>query len=82
MESYSKKAPSIIIIGAGISGASAANALVAKGFSVTIIESRDRIGGRMHTDRTTLSAPADLGAGWIHKADGNPITALCKQFKI
>lgn len=36
----------------------------------------------MHTDRTTLSAPADLGAGWIHKADGNPITALCKQFKI
>jgi monoamine oxidase len=75
-------APSVTIIGAGMSGASAANALVAKGYSVTIVEARDRIGGRTHTDRTSLSKPVDLGAGWIHEAVGNPITSLCKKYNI
>jgi monoamine oxidase len=49
-----------------MSGASAANALVAKGFTVTMVEARDRIGGRTYTDRTSLSKPVDLGGGWIH----------------
>ena len=62
MESFKNETASVIIIGAGISGASAANVLVAKGFNVTIIEARNRIGGRIHTDRTTLSKPVDLGA--------------------
>ena len=65
-----------------MSGASAANALVAKGFKVTMVEARDRIGGRTHTDRTSLSKPVDLGAGWIHEADGNPITKLCATYNI
>ena len=77
MESkINKAAPTVIIIGAGISGASAANALFKKGFNVTMIEARDRIGGRIFTDRATLSAPVDLGASWIHKHEGNPITDL------
>ncbi len=74
--------PSVIIIGAGMSGASAANALVAKGYTVTMVEARDRIGGRTHTDRTSLSKSVDLGAGWIHEAVGNPITNLCKKYNI
>ena len=65
-----------------MSGASAANALVAKGYTVTMVEARDRIGGRTHTDRTSLSKPVDLGAGWIHEAVGNPITDLCKKYNI
>ena len=62
----SANSPSVIVIGAGMSGASAANALVAKGFTVTMVEARDRIGGRTYTDRTSLSKPVDLGGGWIH----------------
>ncbi len=77
-----KAAPTVIIIGAGMSGASAANALVAAGYKVTIVEARNRIGGRTWTDRKSLSKPVDLGAGWIHEADGNPITDLCKKYKI
>jgi hypothetical protein len=73
---------SVTIIGAGMSGASAANALVAKGFTVTMVEARNRIGGRTYTDRTSLSKPVDLGGGWIHEADGNPITDLCKKYNI
>jgi len=60
------EAPTVTIIGAGLSGASAANALATAGFDVRIIEARDRIGGRSWTNRETLSKPVDLGAGWIH----------------
>jgi polyamine oxidase len=77
-----KAAPTVIIIGAGLSGSSAANALVAKGYKVTIVEARNRVGGRTWTDRKSLSKPVDLGAGWIHEADENPITDLCKKYKI
>ena len=70
----------VIVIGAGIAGIAAAKNLSAVGYNVTILEGRTRIGGRMWTDRTTLSIPADLGAGWIRHADGNPITALAKRY--
>lgn len=39
--------PHICIIGAGISGLRAADVLLQKGYKVTILEARDRIGGRV-----------------------------------
>ena len=46
-------APRIAIVGAGIAGLSAAMTLADKGVASTVYEaSADRIGGRMHTDRT------------------------------
>ena len=40
----------IIIIGAGISGISAASKLIENGFkNVIILEAKNRIGGRIHT---------------------------------
>ena len=44
------------MIGAGISGAAAAKTLVEKGFNVTVVEGRNRVGGRIYTDYKTLSA--------------------------
>ena len=58
----SDKSPRILIIGAGVSGLSCAAELVKAGHSVRILEARDRIGGRTHTDTTSLDGmPIDLG---------------------
>ncbi|NKF31884.1 FAD-dependent oxidoreductase, partial [Pseudomonas sp. BGM005] len=54
-----------IVIGAGMSGVTAARMLADAGERVVVLEARERIGGRMSTDRTA-GFPVDLGASWIH----------------
>ena len=57
----------VIIIGAGASGISAATALANAGLSITLLEARDRIGGRICTlQDPELHAPIELGAEFIH----------------
>jgi monoamine oxidase len=60
------------VIGAGLSGLVAARVLTDAGLQVQVIEGRDRIGGRVYTDRS-LGFAADLGASWLHGIDGNPL---------
>ncbi|MCU0830992.1 MAG: FAD-dependent oxidoreductase [Rhizobiaceae bacterium] len=69
--------PDVIIIGAGIAGLTAARLLRQNGRRVLVLEARDRIGGRIHTDRS-LGFPAELGANWIHGTDGNPLVTLAE----
>ncbi len=68
----------IVVVGAGVAGLAAARTLVDAGKHVTVLEGRDRIGGRIWTDRS-LGTPFDLGASWIHGVDDNPITKLAKK---
>ena len=59
--------PDIIVIGAGISGLSAALDLTRAGMTVEIIEARDRVGGRIFTQQDpTLHHPVELGAEFVH----------------
>ena len=67
----------IVVIGAGMAGLAAARDLVARGFEVTVLEGRNRIGGRIHTDRS-LGAAIDLGATWIEGTRRNPIRRLAR----
>lgn len=58
---------SILIIGAGVAGLAAARCLTARGFDVTLLEARSRIGGRIHTLRDDgLPVPVELGAEFVH----------------
>ncbi len=74
-----RRSERVVVIGAGIAGLAAADMLVRAGFQVTVLEARDRIGGRIHTSLAWPDLPMDLGASWIHGLEGNPATALARD---
>jgi monoamine oxidase len=57
----------VLVIGAGAAGLSAARILLKAGISVTILEGRNRIGGRIHTiEGEGFSFPVEAGAEFMH----------------
>ncbi|KAG0346212.1 hypothetical protein BG004_002159 [Podila humilis] len=96
----------VVIVGAGVAGLAAGGLVSYAGQSdalakhhpsihVTILEARERTGGRVYTQRNNidpslpsnsripascLNVPIDLGASWIHGVDdSNPLTQLAKE---
>jgi len=69
----------IAIVGAGAAGLAAAARLAATPASFVVIEARGRIGGRAHTVSPRPGLPLDLGCGWLHSADQNPLVAILEQ---
>ena len=72
----------VVVIGAGAAGLAAARALTERGVCVTVLEARNRIGGRVLTQRDRRSAlPIELGAEFLHgdarelRADAGKILA-------
>ncbi len=51
---------------------------MATGVRVTVLEARDRVGGRIHTTTAWPDIPIDLGASWIHGHQGNPLTPIAE----
>ena len=77
----------IVVVGAGISGLSAAKKLTQYGAKVKVLEANNYIGGRIKTDWSFGNdAPFEVGAGWIHgPSSNNPTKKLadklgCKYF--
>jgi monoamine oxidase len=71
--------PRICVVGAGIAGLRCADVLLQHGFKVTILEARDRIGGRLHQTKLPSGQLVDLGPNWIHGTEHNPILDLAKE---
>ncbi len=65
----------VAIVGAGAAGIAAARQLASRGRSVLLIEALPRLGGRAHT-RLIAGMPLDLGCGWLHSAERNPLAKL------
>lgn len=61
------EANDVLVIGAGAAGLAAARSLSLAGLRVTVLEARDRIGGRVFTYRDQHSTyPLELGAEFVH----------------
>ena len=71
--------PSVVVVGAGMAGLAAADELHALGCKVVVVDARDRIGGRCWTDDSLEGRTVDLGAGWIHGCQGNPVAELARR---
>lgn len=54
----------VVVIGGGLAGLAAADSLLRAGAAVTLLEARDRLGGRVRTWRGE-GAPVELGPEWI-----------------
>lgn len=64
----------VIVLGAGAAGLGAAERLVRAGLRVTVLEARDRVGGRVHTVLDPFTGtPLEMGAEFLH---GKPPTLL------
>jgi len=68
-----------IVIGAGISGLTAARLLTDAGRRTVVLEARDRIGGRVWSDRSD-GRVTDRGASWIHGITDSPVAAAAEAF--
>jgi monoamine oxidase len=71
----------VLILGAGFAGLAAGYCLKKHGYEVTVLEARDRIGGRIDTRTLDTNPPVtiEMGAEWVgmtHKR----IQTLCKEF--
>lgn len=71
--------PEVIVIGAGMAGLAAARIVQESGRSVAVLEARDRVGGRAHTETTTFGFPHDHGAAWFEAVERNPLVPLARQ---
>lgn len=71
----------VIIIGAGLTGLALARNLSQQGKEFTVLEARDRIGGRIHTIETESGALVEMGATWFFPPFKN-MFKLLKEIKV
>lgn len=82
IQTNSAKKPKIAIIGAGISGLTAAYRLNQHGFNVDVFEARERVGGRIFTVKINDSV-CEMGGHSLSDGDDAPcLNKLVKEFEL
>ena len=71
----------VVVVGAGMSGLQAAYSAKEAGLSITVVEARDRPGGKVWSvPLASGRGVADLGAAWINDKLQPRVTAYINQF--
>ncbi|WP_336662873.1 flavin monoamine oxidase family protein [Leucobacter sp. USHLN154] len=70
-----------IVVGAGVSGLTAARFLARHGQRVVVLEARDRVGGRTWSEHAD-GVITDIGASWIHGVDDNALYTLTRAWNM
>jgi monoamine oxidase len=68
----------IVVIGAGLAGLACARELQAGGYTVKVLEARERIGGRVLGHESGV----ELGAAFVHGGQSNPIFHHFERSKV
>lgn len=71
----------VVVVGAGLSGLSAAHMLREAGHEVTVLEARERLGGRVDTRAAEDGLVYEMGGEWIGKND-LLLRRLCDTFSL
>jgi len=72
----------VIVIGAGLAGLSAAYDLHRAGWTVTVLEARGRVGGRVYSVRSFAHGQVAEGGGEYIEENHTRMIALAKQFSL
>jgi len=71
----------IVILGAGLTGLNLARKLERAGKNVSVLEARDRLGGRVFTKQSANNTKIDMGATWLGPQH-TQLIALLKELDI
>jgi monoamine oxidase len=73
----------VVVVGAGLAGLTAAYELDRAGFDVTVLEARDRIGGRVYTVRDPFrdGQHAEAGGEYVDVVHRR-VRAFCRRFEL
>jgi len=72
-----------LVIGAGVAGLVAARQLAAGGVNVTVLEARDRLGGRLlRRPFVATGTPLEFGGAWFSLADMEPLAREIDRYRL
>ncbi|XP_031215428.1 lysine-specific histone demethylase 1B isoform X1 [Mastomys coucha] len=73
---------SVLVVGAGPAGLAAARQLHNFGMKVTVLEAKDRIGGRVWDDKSFKGVVVGRGPQIVNGCINNPVALMCEQLGI